>query len=267
MNRKRNVFYQRTASGEAALHSEDTAIPDDYRRILAILDGQTHVNVLRGRLRRYSDDLIADWLQELEDIGFIERIGSEEAAAEDLYSLTTSGISFGALNELLVERQYISGETQNASLALENMHAYLALDRLQNREPIRKAAEESVVLIVEDDPDHAALADLRVSMAGYRVRLARSLREMLKELVTRPPPDIILLDVMLPDGNGFDILAGLRRSQSFSLIPVILLTAITSAEGIGRALGLGADGYVTKPYSRTLLADTIRQVLQHEKTV
>jgi len=68
---------------------------------------------------------------------------------------------------------------------------------------------------------------------------------------------------MLPDGDGFDMLAGMRRHPKFALIPVIMLTAKTGADDIRRGLSLGADAYVTKPYSKDVLADTIRQVLRH----
>ena len=73
---KLDATYRRTASGEAALRSVDTAIPVDYRRIPCLIDGDTHANVVRGRLRQYSDALIVDWLAELEEIGFIEAAGA-----------------------------------------------------------------------------------------------------------------------------------------------------------------------------------------------
>jgi DNA-binding response OmpR family regulator len=69
---------------------------------------------------------------------------------------------------------------------------------------------------------------------------------------------------MLPDGNGFGILACMRTDSRLSLLPVIMLTALTGAEDIRRGLDLGADGYITKPYSKDLLVDTIRQVLRQE---
>ena len=125
-----------------------------------------------------------------------------------------------------------------------------------------KEASQITVLLVEDDPDQAALADLRISMAGYRVRLARNRREALADLATQPAADVVLLDVQLPDGNGFEILAGMRRHARFALVPVIMLTALDSAAAIRRGLDLGADGYMTKPYSKNLLVDTIRQVLR-----
>ena len=119
-----------------------------------------------------------------------------------------------------------------------------------------------MVLVVEDDPDQLALADLRVSMAGYRVRVAESEQALLQALSSGGLPDILLLDVVLPDADGFEILAGIRRHPKTSLLPVVMLTAKDDAADIRRGLALGADGYITKPYSKNILADTIRRVLK-----
>jgi DNA-binding response OmpR family regulator len=99
-------------------------------------------------------------------------------------------------------------------------------------------------------------------MAGYAVRVARKAAELLAELRTRQPPDIMLLDVMLPDGNGFDILAKIRSHRKLAMLPVVMLTAKTEKADIQRGLALGADAYVTKPYSKSVLVDAIRQVLR-----
>jgi two-component system alkaline phosphatase synthesis response regulator PhoP len=69
---------------------------------------------------------------------------------------------------------------------------------------------------------------------------------------------------MLPDGDGFDILANLRKHPAHALLPVILLTVRSEPADIHKGLAFGADGYVTKPYSRDLLADLIRRVLRQE---
>ena len=262
---KLDLTYRRTASGDEALHSVDTAIPVDYRRILCLIDEGTHVNVIRGRLRQYSDALIADWLAELEEIGFIESTGAGDAYELNFEPPATGSPSIGALGELPDERRRIEAEARAANTDLIGKGAYLATARLQNREPLTKDPAQTVILLVEDDPDQAALGDLRVSMAGYGVRLARNGREMLMDLLSQPVADLVLLDVMLPDGNGFDLLARIRRHHRYSLLPVIMLTALTGAEDIRRGLELGADGYITKPYSKNLLVDTIRQVLGKAK--
>jgi two-component system OmpR family response regulator len=257
-----DATYRRTDVGDEALRSVDTAIPVDYRRILCVIEGDTHSNVIRGRLRRYRDSLIDAWLAELEELGFIETARASAAYDLDFEPVAEQAASAGDLIEFPDELQQIAAEAKAAGEALHGKGAYLATARLQNREPLAKEASQITVLLVEDDPDQAALADLRISMAGYRVRLARSRRETIIDLKTQAAPDVVLLDVMLPDGNGFDILAKMRQHERYSLLPVILLTALASTEDIRRGLDLGADGYMTKPYSKDLLVDTIRQVLR-----
>jgi CheY-like chemotaxis protein len=266
-----DASYRRTAAGDDALRSVDTAIPVDYRRVLCIVEGDTHSNVIRGRLRRYRDALIDAWLRELEELGFIEAVRASAAYDLDFQPLADSAdsadsadnaASAGDLIEFPDELQQIADEAKAAGEALHGKGAYLAAARLQNREPLAKEPSQIVVLLVEDDPDQAALADLRLSMAGYRVRLARNRRETLLDLAAQPAADVVLLDAMLPDGDGFQILAGMRRHAKFALVPVIMLTALDSAEDIRRGLDLGADGYITKPYSKDVLVDTIRQVLR-----
>jgi len=76
-------------------------------------------------------------------------------------------------------------------------------------------------------------------------------------------PDLLLLDVMLPDGDGFEVLSRMRRHQALGSLPIVMLTAKNEPGDIGRGLVLGADGYITKPYTKNILADVIRRVLKH----
>ena len=139
---------------------------------------------------------------------------------------------------------------------------YLSEERIAARAPLVKNSGEIRVLIVEDDPSQLALAGLRASMGGYVVRLADSAAAMRRLVGEHGVPDIVLLDVMPPDGDGFEILAGLRQDPASAELPVILLTAKTSLSDIERGIGLGADGYVSKPYSYERLNEVIRKVLK-----
>ena len=108
------------------------------------------------------------------------------------------------------------------------------------------------VLIIEDDP--ALLRGLKDNFESqaYRVRLARDGREGLAAALANPP-DLMLLDIMLPKMNGYEICRAIRAKQLE--MPIIMLTAKGQEEDIVRGLELGADDYVTKPFSiRELLA-------------
>jgi CheY-like chemotaxis protein len=253
--------YRRTAAGDEAFASEDTAVPSDYRRVLGVLEGETHFDVIRGRLRQYPRVLLEEWLAEIEELGYIESSPTEAALDLDFVAhfKKQPPDQTGTIKEDLLRLERTARE---AGAALTRSGVFLATDRLKNLGPIGKPPAQTVVCIVEDDPDQLALADLRVSMAGYQVRIARSGAEFVNVIRSYAPPDIVLLDVMLPDGNGFDILGKIRSHPKLALLPVVMLTAENRAEDIKRGLSLGADAYVTKPYSKSIVVDTIRAVLK-----
>lgn len=245
--------YRLTRAGREAWESEDTAVPADYRRLLWLMDFHGHAGVVQGLLRHYPRDVLDEWLGEMAELGLIEQVPEEE-----LGEITPRPDTTLALGKLELR------EAQRAGEALSRTGAYLAADRLQKRSVPQKPPADTVILIVEDDPDQLALADLRVSMAGYKVRVAGSVHAFLQGMLDEGPPDLLLLDVELPDGDGFEVLARLRKHQSLHALPIVLLTAKTEAADIGKGLLLGADGYVTKPYTKSLLAEVIRKVLKQD---
>jgi CheY-like chemotaxis protein len=251
-------IYRLTKSGRDAWESEDVAVPSDYRRILWLMDFQGYGGVTNTMLSSISRSMLDDWLGEMEEIGLIEAVPEGEETLAD----------FPAADRTLkltdVERHRLKQDTQAASDSLATSGAYISTHRLSERAALRKAAADITVLIVEDDPDQLALADLRVSMAGYRVRVATSVNGFLQTMLDDGAPDLLLLDVALPDGDGFEVLARLRRHQALGWLPVVMLTAKRDPADIGRGLTLGADGYVTKPYTKNVVADVIRRVLKQE---
>lgn len=245
--------FRLTRAGRAAWESEDTAVPADYRRILWLMDFHGHAGVIQGLLRHYPRNVLDDWLAEMAELGLIEEIPEG-----DLGDVTPRADNTMALGKIELARAHSAGEE------LGRTGAFLATDRLRQRSVPQKPPSETVILIVEDDPDQLALADLRVTMAGYKVRVASSVNGFLQTMLDEGPPDLLLLDVHLPDGDGFDVLARLRRHPSLGTLPIVLLTAKSDPSDIGRGLVLGADGYVTKPYTRNILADVIRKILKQD---
>ncbi|MDH4173381.1 MAG: response regulator [Betaproteobacteria bacterium] len=249
--------YQLTAAGRSAWESQDTAVPEDYRRILWLMDFHGQDGVVGELLRRYPRNVLDEWLAEMEDLGLIE-VSAAGQEGGSTFSTREADRTLG-LDQARLKR---SGEA--ASLALARTGAYISADRLSRRPAPRKPPADCVVLIVEDDPDQLALADLRVSMAGYRVRVAKSVNEFLHSMLDEGAPDLLLLDVVLPDGNGFELLAKMRRHAVLGSLPIVMLTAENEAADVGKGLLLGADGYITKPYTKNILADVIRRVLKQD---
>jgi DNA-binding response OmpR family regulator len=105
---------------------------------------------------------------------------------------------------------------------------------------------QETVLVVEDDPTLRMSLRATLRSAGYRVELAQTGPEGLERALAAPRADLVLLDVMLPDMNGFEVLARIRERDAE--LPVLLVTAKGQEEDKVRGLGLGADDYVVKPF-------------------
>lgn len=117
------------------------------------------------------------------------------------------------------------------------------------------------VVVVEDDVNVAKFVSSYLAFEGFDASVAASRAETLAELRRPPLPALVLLDVMLPDVDGFQILASLRRHGAYRRVPVIMLTGKATREAVLKGLTLGADGYVTKPFEPDTMMTAVRTVL------
>ncbi|MEC7518501.1 MAG: response regulator transcription factor [Myxococcota bacterium] len=120
------------------------------------------------------------------------------------------------------------------------------------------------ILIVDDEPDIVELIDYNLTSAGYSVTTARDGASAMAE-VRRQRPDLILLDLMLPDVSGTEVCRRLRKDPSMEGVPIMMITA--RGDEIDRVVGfeLGADDYVTKPFSPRELVLRVQAVLRRTK--
>jgi putative two-component system response regulator len=96
---------------------------------------------------------------------------------------------------------------------------------------------------------------------GYPTRRARNREEIARGLAAKPTPNLVLLDVMLPDVNGFDVLNRMRQHSALKDIPVLMLTSLSERKDITRGLALGASGYLTKPALPSTLIDAVQAIV------
>lgn len=118
------------------------------------------------------------------------------------------------------------------------------------------------ILIVDDEPDAIELIDFNLRAAGFRTAAAMSGDEALKQ-AREVLPDLIVLDLMLPEVDGLEVCKILRRDPATANVPIVMLTA--KASELDRILGLelGADDYVTKPFSPRELVLRIKRLLRN----
>ena len=120
------------------------------------------------------------------------------------------------------------------------------------------SAGESRVLVVDDEPQIIRGLLVILTNAGYRVEEATTKKEALDAVSVRPP-DAIVLDLVLPDGDGIEVCMDIRR---WSQVPIVVLSAVGDERQKVRALDAGADDYVTKPFGSDELLARMRAVLR-----
>jgi DNA-binding response OmpR family regulator len=116
------------------------------------------------------------------------------------------------------------------------------------------------VLIAEDEPSILASLEFLLRESRYEVRAARDGEEALR-LVESFAPELVLLDVMMPARSGLEVCQKIRENPAWRPIKVVMLTARGRASEIEKGLALGADAYVTKPFSTKELLARVRELL------
>jgi CheY-like chemotaxis protein len=152
-------------------------------------------------------------------------------------------------------------EASKGSPQLAKTGFYVAMARHAGGRVLPRNGSRHSVLIIEDDKDLANLVGEVLAKAGFLTRFARNRGEINAEFNKPPLPDIVLLDVALPDADGFQILERIRSNQKILKIPVIMMTGKSEVTDVARGLSLGADGYVTKPFKISGLVAAVNTVL------
>ena len=128
------------------------------------------------------------------------------------------------------------------------------------RQPLAPGAQR-LILVVEDDELQALMVSKILESAGYQVKVARNGAKATAAMTTRPAPDLVLLDVELPDTDGFTLLKQMRAHPMLQWMRVVMLTSRADRADIAKGVLLGADGYLTKPFRPETMKMALKQAL------
>ena len=117
------------------------------------------------------------------------------------------------------------------------------------------------VLIVDDEPSIIVALQFLMEQNGYETAIAFSGVEAM-ELIASDRPDLILLDIMLPVIDGFEVCQRVRENLEWRDIRIVMLTALGNEANIAKGLALGADAYITKPFSNTEVVAKVKELLE-----
>ena len=157
------------------------------------------------------------------------------------------------------QQRLISEETEIGAKNLLANGRYVRV--LVDHSALPPAPVNSQVLVVEDDIATATLLERVLTKSGLQVTRAHNRAEIIAALNRPQLPDLVLLDVMLPDTTGFDVLARLRANARLKDVRVLILTSLAGDGDVKRGLTLGVNGYLTKPITPAVLLEAIRETM------
>lgn len=132
--------------------------------------------------------------------------------------------------------------------------------QLQDAGPQRPAGAVKSVLVVDDEPNIVLSLEFLMQQAGFDVRVARDGEQALKTMRERRP-DLVLLDVMIPHGDGYSVCKAVRANPAWRDVRIVMLTAKGRESEREKGIALGADEYITKPFSNREVVERVKKLL------
>lgn len=261
-----NRVYVLTDGGLRQLTGGDTALAESALRLLVLIDGKLPLLKLAKHLQGVSESDLSTIASALIFSGHIKPLSADaiklkdDLGAMDFFADSSEEETTAAGKK---EQDFARSleDAQNLSIRLKQQGFCARIARRPKRKPKHAEGEAYSIFVVEDNPSLASVTRRFLTLEGFIPRMAASRGEMVAEFRKPPLPDLMLLDILLPDADGFEILATLRQHPVLQHLPVILLTGRTTKEDVMRGLIMGADGYITKPFEFDVLIAAIKAVL------
>ncbi|MEW6689209.1 MAG: response regulator transcription factor [Pseudomonadota bacterium] len=246
-----------TEKGNRQLKSAGTSLSATELQLLVLIDGVSSVAE------------IAQCVPHIPRAGV--GVALRKLAADKLVVCTSdldSDVTGSGFSTIAVPAGFFSGlsadpnpEADKGVSALTRRGYYVSIARRPAEPREAKEGWRPTILVVDDDPDLQKLFRMYLSLEGFAIRSAVKRDEIVLGLGKQPAPDLVLLDVNLPDANGFDVLAKMRLHPVFRNMPVIMLTGEATREAVLKGLRGGANGYLTKPFQPDILTGAVKAVL------
>jgi CheY-like chemotaxis protein len=248
--------YILTFKGNNELQASETSLGALALKLLVLIDGKLNVAGIRSRAKLAEGDeqfLIA--MNELVRDGYADLATNQLTLSPDFIEF------FSESPKKLSESALTQAESEAASgVSTLQRHGYYVRIAMKAAAQIESSGGESV-LIVEDDEALAKFLRKYLELEGFSATIAGNRNEIVAGLRRQPPPDLVLLDVVLPDADGFNILMKMREHPTLKTVPVMMLTAKATREAVLKGLAGGANGYITKPFQPDALIAAVKTVL------
>jgi CheY-like chemotaxis protein len=250
--------YVLTAAGAVEIRGAATSLSPAEIELLVCIDGLSSVgDIKKLRLGMPAAEVDAV-LAKLRGKNLVELFTDRADKPLDISALLDSTGSFRISDG---ELKLVDGEATNGVASLQKSGYYVRIARRATQKRERPRGRKLSALIIEDEPLLAKFLRTYLLLENFEARVATNREQIVAEFRKPPIPDLVLLDVVLPDADGFNILQKIREHPQLRAVPIIMITAQATREAVLKGLAGGADGYMTKPFEVENLIAAIRAVL------
>lgn len=250
--------YAITTKGTNELKSGATTLAPSELELLVLVDGRRPVSAIAALSKSADAARVESTLRNLLLLGHLREASASDRANDGFDYFFGAQQPGPEPSPQILERA--SQEAVDGALSLREHGYYVSIAR-RAQTPARPVPPSLTVLVVEDEPLVAKYLKALVEMEGHVPRMAANRQEIVAELRKAPLPDLVILDVMLPDTNGFDVLQRMKSHPAIAEVPVMIVTTQATRESVMKGLALGADGYFTKPFEVDVLLRGMKAVL------
>ena len=263
------ITYRITARGAAETTATPGNLKPGLKTLLAAIGEQASIASLKARFPKASEDnLIASLVQLVRD-GYIESVPHVQAVTADS-GTSESATATETLAEFLSQRpkEPTAQQLQRAEVTLTGsggrhlQPGFQINILLRPEQPITaRGGGKHTILIIDGHEAEALAAAGALMKGGFEVRGAATRIEIAQALSKVPLPDLIIMDVDLPDSVGLDVLGKVHEHPEFKATPIVVVTARIEREDIVAALAYGATGYLNKPVRPEALLSHVKDAL------
>lgn len=216
-------------------------------------DLRTPLNQIIG----YTEMLI-EQAQEEGQIGFIPDLRTTHAAGKELLALINN--NFHPLAPL----DTCPAIAPSSEKYLAPAEPEAGREALSLLPPVERGATQGYLLVVDDNDANRDVLSRRLQYQGYTVATAESGQQALEKLRAEPF-DLVLLDIMMPEMDGYEVLRRIKADEALRHLPVVMISALSEMDSVVRCVELGAEDYLPKPFNPTLLKARVGSCLEKKR--
>jgi CheY-like chemotaxis protein len=247
-----------TREGENELHEAGTQLSPTELEALVLIDGHASLAEVVRRAPAPEQQAVRSSLLELFDKGFVGVRGQSQSDDFDPGDFFTSA----STRPRAVEPGHEAEAEAAANAAFLHQNGYfINVARRPRVKPARAKGTRPMVLVIDDDRVVCSLLQTYFRLENFDSCTAGNRQQILAELRRAPLPDVVILDVHLPDADGFDILHRMREHPVLKDLPILMLTSEATREAALKGILGGADGFITKPFDIHHLVRAVKAVL------